>query len=96
MSIPDEMTAIGFDAPGGPEVLKPQKLPVPRPGEGEVLTRTLYLSLDPYMRGRLSDAPPARALRRLTHSARRSASRAVPPACSQKPMKRAAVSALLV
>jgi NADPH-dependent curcumin reductase CurA len=29
---------------------------VPQPGEGEVLTRTLYLSLDPYMRGRMSDA----------------------------------------
>ena len=30
--------------------------PVPGPGEGEVLTRTLYLSLDPYMRGRMSAA----------------------------------------
>src|SRR3977135_1569848 len=30
--------------------------PVPVPGEGEVLMRTLYLSLDPYMRGRMSDA----------------------------------------
>jgi NADPH-dependent curcumin reductase len=27
---------------------------VPEPGEGEVLIRTLYLSLDPYMRGRMS------------------------------------------
>lgn len=27
------------------------------PGEGEVLLETLYLSLDPYMRGRMSDAP---------------------------------------
>lgn len=26
------------------------------PGEGQVLLRTLYLSLDPYMRGRMSDA----------------------------------------
>lgn len=31
--------------------------PVPEPGAGEVLTRTLWLSLDPYMRGRMSDAP---------------------------------------
>jgi NADPH-dependent curcumin reductase len=31
------------------------ELPVPEPNEGEVLTRTLYLSLDPYMRGRMSD-----------------------------------------
>jgi NADPH-dependent curcumin reductase CurA len=30
--------------------------PVPEPGEGEVLMRTLYLSLDPYMRGRMSAA----------------------------------------
>lgn len=30
--------------------------PIPEPGEGEVLMRTLYLSLDPYMRGRMSAA----------------------------------------
>ena len=30
--------------------------PVPTPGEGEVLMRTRYLSLDPYMRGRMSAA----------------------------------------
>ncbi|SDZ83489.1 NADP-dependent oxidoreductase [Microbulbifer marinus] len=30
---------------------------LPQPGEGEVLLRTVYLSLDPYMRGRMSDAP---------------------------------------
>ena len=29
---------------------------VPEPGPGQVLLRTLYLSLDPYMRGRMSDA----------------------------------------
>jgi NADPH-dependent curcumin reductase CurA len=36
--------------------------PVPQPGEGELLARTLYLSVDPYMRGRMNDvksyAPP--------------------------------------
>ena len=26
-------------------------------GDGDVLRRTIYLSLDPYMRGRMSDAP---------------------------------------
>ncbi|AUB81870.1 zinc-binding dehydrogenase [Candidatus Thiodictyon syntrophicum] len=31
--------------------------PVPQPEPGQVLLRTLYLSLDPYMRGRMSDAP---------------------------------------
>jgi NADPH-dependent curcumin reductase CurA len=30
---------------------------VPAPSSGQVLLRTLYLSLDPYMRGRMSDAP---------------------------------------
>ena len=30
--------------------------PVPKPGEGEVLVKNLWLSLDPYMRGRMSDA----------------------------------------
>jgi len=28
---------------------------IPEPGDGEVLNRTIYLSLDPYMRGRMSD-----------------------------------------
>src|SRR5207302_5708610 len=28
--------------------------PVPDPGDGEVLVRGIYLSLDPYMRGRIS------------------------------------------
>jgi len=30
---------------------------IPQPGQGQILLRTLYLSLDPYMRGRMSDAP---------------------------------------
>ncbi len=30
--------------------------PMPQPGEGEVLVRNEWLSLDPYMRGRMSDA----------------------------------------
>ena len=31
--------------------------PIPTPAAGQVLLRTLYLSLDPYMRGRMSDGP---------------------------------------
>ncbi|MCH7802167.1 MAG: NADP-dependent oxidoreductase, partial [Chloroflexi bacterium] len=31
--------------------------PVPSPSEGEVLVRAIWLSLDPYMRGRIRDAP---------------------------------------
>ena len=34
-----------------------ETMSVPEPGAGEVLLRTLWLSLDPYMRGRMSDAP---------------------------------------
>jgi NADPH-dependent curcumin reductase CurA len=34
-----------------------EEAPVPEPGAGQVLCRTIYLSLDPYMRGRMSDAP---------------------------------------
>jgi NADPH-dependent curcumin reductase CurA len=34
-----------------------EQMPVPSPGAGEMLLRTLWLSLDPYMRGRMSDAP---------------------------------------
>ena len=30
---------------------------VPTPGDGQMLLRTVFLSLDPYMRGRMSDAP---------------------------------------
>src|SRR4051794_26323204 len=30
---------------------------VPTPDAGEVLLRTIWLSLDPYMRGRMSDGP---------------------------------------
>src|SRR5512140_1189195 len=30
---------------------------VPEPAEAELLLRSVYLSLDPYMRGRMSDAP---------------------------------------
>ncbi len=39
MDVPESMQAVVFDAPGGPEVLHPATLPVPRPGAGEVLLR---------------------------------------------------------
>ena len=32
------------------------EVPIPTPGEGEVLVKTLYLSVDPYMRGRINAA----------------------------------------
>ncbi|MCO5158000.1 MAG: NADP-dependent oxidoreductase [Aquamicrobium sp.] len=40
-----------------PENFRLEETAVPQPGEGEVLVRNLYLSLDPYMRGRMSDGP---------------------------------------
>ncbi len=33
-----------------------EEAPLPKPAEGEALVRNLWLSLDPYMRGRISDA----------------------------------------
>ena len=39
MSVPLEMTVIEIAAPGGPEQLKPNKRPVPQPGDQEVLVR---------------------------------------------------------
>jgi len=32
-----------------------EEIPVPEPGPGQVLVRVIYLSLDPYMRGRMRD-----------------------------------------
>ena len=40
-----------------PENFRLEESPVPVPGQGQVLLRTIWLSLDPYMRGRMSDAP---------------------------------------
>ena len=34
-----------------------ESVPVPTPEAGQLLLRTLFLSLDPYMRGRMSDGP---------------------------------------
>ncbi|MBW3096165.1 NADP-dependent oxidoreductase [Pseudohoeflea coraliihabitans] len=39
------------------DTLRLEEAARPEPGEGEILLRTVFLSLDPYMRGRMSDAP---------------------------------------
>ena len=39
MSLPETMAYIRLDGFGGPEVLKPDTMPVPQPGEGEVLVK---------------------------------------------------------
>ncbi|GBD44982.1 NADPH-dependent curcumin reductase [bacterium HR40] len=41
----------------GPEHFRLEEVRLPEPGPGEVLVRTLWLSIDPYMRGRMNDAP---------------------------------------
>lgn len=40
-----------------PENFRLEEAVKPQPGEGQVLLRSIYLSLDPYMRGRMNDAP---------------------------------------
>jgi NADPH-dependent curcumin reductase CurA len=42
----------GEPQPGDFELVE---TPIPSPGEGEILCRTIYLSLDPYMRGRMNE-----------------------------------------
>ena len=44
---------VGMPKPGDFELVE---APLPSPKDGEVLCRTIYLSLDPYMRGRISGA----------------------------------------
>ena len=41
----------------GPEHFETVESPMPEPGPGEVLVRAIYLSVDPYMRGRLRPGP---------------------------------------
>src|ERR1041385_7458892 len=40
-----------------PSDFRLEEFPVPQPAAGQMLLRTKWLSLDPYMRGRMSDAP---------------------------------------
>ena len=40
-----------------PENFRLVEAEVPRPGPGQMLVRTVYLSLDPYMRGRMNAGP---------------------------------------
>lgn len=45
-NIPGEMMAMGFDAPGGPDVLRPEMLPVPVPGAQQVLIQTAFAGVN--------------------------------------------------
>ena len=44
--LPETMTAMGFDAPGGPEVFRPEALPTPRPGANEVLVKVAFAGVN--------------------------------------------------
>ena len=46
MTLPDMMTAIGFDAPGGPDVLRADHVPLLRPGPGEILVKVAFAGVN--------------------------------------------------
>ncbi|WP_255405898.1 NAD(P)H-quinone oxidoreductase [Novosphingobium sp. CF614] len=53
------MTAIGFETPGEPDVLRPVILPVPEPGPGEVLVKVAFAGVNrPDVVQRKGDYPP--------------------------------------
>ncbi len=56
----EELTRVVLASrPSGAPVLenfRVERAPLPQPGDGDVLIRTLWLSLDPYMRGRMDDS----------------------------------------
>lgn len=45
-TLPATMTAMGYDAPGGPEVLRAEELPVPKPAEGQVLVEVAHAGVN--------------------------------------------------
>lgn len=45
-AIPVTMTAMGYDAPGGPDVFRPETMPTPQPGTGQVLIRVAYAGVN--------------------------------------------------
>jgi len=58
-AVPETMTCIEFDAPGGPEVLKTGSRPVPQPGEGEVLIKVAAAGINrPDVLQRMGGYPP--------------------------------------
>ncbi len=59
MALPGEMTLIGHGAGGGPEVLVPQRGPLPAPKDDEVLIRTLAVGVNrPDVAQRSGNYPP--------------------------------------
>ncbi len=59
--LPDDMAMVEIAAPGGPEMLRPARRPVPRPGHGEVLIRVRHAGVnrpDVLQRSGLYAPPP--------------------------------------
>ena len=46
MTLPDTMRAVTISRPGGPEVLTPAEVPVPRPGPGQILIRVAFAGVN--------------------------------------------------
>ncbi|MEQ1498380.1 MAG: NAD(P)H-quinone oxidoreductase [Novosphingobium sp.] len=58
-SLPETMMAAGYDAPGGPEVLRLEELPVPRPAPDEVLIKVAFAGVNrPDVIQRMGFYPP--------------------------------------
>lgn len=45
-TVSDVMTAVGFQAPGGPDVLQPREIAVPKPAAGEVLVKVAFAGVN--------------------------------------------------
>ena len=44
--LPERMSAIGIEQPGGPEMLRLEAIPLPRPGPGEVLVKVAFAGVN--------------------------------------------------
>jgi putative PIG3 family NAD(P)H quinone oxidoreductase len=57
--IPDTMIAVEITAPGGPDVLKPKTVPVPKPGSGQILIKVAAAGVNrPDVAQRMGVYPP--------------------------------------
>ncbi|EIZ81097.1 alcohol dehydrogenase [Novosphingobium sp. Rr 2-17] len=58
-TVPNTMIAVGYDAPGGPDVLQPTWVPVPLPGPGQVLVAVAFAGVNrPDVVQRQGNYPP--------------------------------------
>jgi NADPH2:quinone reductase len=59
MTLPQHMTAIGIPTPGGPDALKPETRPLPKPGPTEILVRVAAAGVNrPDVMQRMGVYPP--------------------------------------